>query len=112
MQINAAALAGATVRPEPTNPGKVAEKARQSTPAPALEEKNIQPEEILNKIKNLTQDGTYSIRFELNKEVDKLIINLVDTESGDLIRQIPAEELINASIKLRDYRGIIIASES
>jgi flagellar protein FlaG len=112
MQINAAALAGATVRPEPTSPGKVEEKARQSTPAPPPEEKKIQPEELLNKIKSLTQDGLYSVRFEMNKEVDELVIKVVSKEDGELVRQIPAEELLSALKGLRDYRGLILQTES
>jgi flagellar protein FlaG len=109
MKIQETALAGMHTRSERINSEKV-ERVRQSAPDPP-EDKKIQSEEILNKIKDLTEDGMYSIRFELNKEIDKLIINLVDKESGELIRQIPPEELINVSMKLQDYRGMIIESE-
>ena len=111
MKIDAAALAGANVRPAPSGAEKV-EQARKSSPAPREDKNQVQHEEILKKIKDLTEDGMYSIRFELNKEIDKLVINLVDKETGEIIRQIPSEELTNASIKMLDYRGMIIASES
>jgi flagellar protein FlaG len=109
MKVQETALAGIHIRSERVNAEK-GERVRQSSPDPPADNR-IQPEEILNKIKDLTEDGMYSIRFELNKEADKLIINLVDKESGEIIRQIPPDELINAAIKLRDYRGIIIESE-
>jgi flagellar protein FlaG len=109
MKVQETALAGMHSRPESINAEKAA-RVRQAAPdSPA--DRRIQSEEILNKIKDLTEDGMYSIRFELNKEADKLIINLVNKESGEIIRQIPPDELINASIKLRNYRGMIIESE-
>jgi flagellar protein FlaG len=110
MRIDSAVLAGANVRPVPSGAQKV-EQARQSSSRPPEDNKQVQPEEILSKIKDLTEDGTYSIRFELNKNTDKLIINLVDKETGDIIRQIPPEELINASEKMQDIRGMIISAE-
>ena len=110
MRIDATTSAGANFRPVPSGAENV-QQVRQTSP-PAEEENNrVHPEEVLSKIKDLTDNGVYSIRFELNKEIDKLVINIVDKETGDIIRQIPPEELINASIKMQDYRGMIIAAE-
>ena len=50
---------------------KVAEKRREASSAmdePVRVSKKIASEEILSKIKDLTDDGVYSVRFERNEE--------------------------------------------
>jgi flagellar protein FlaG len=72
----------------------------------------IQPEELLNNIKALTEDGLYSVRFEMNNETQNLIINLVDYDTGEVIRQIPPEEIVNLREYMTDLRGNIVNTES
>jgi len=72
----------------------------------------IQPEELLNNIKALTEDGLYSVRFEMNHESQDLIINLVDSKSGEVLRQIPPEEIVSLHEYMTDLRGNIVSIES
>lgn len=80
--------------------------------AASAEQNAIQPEELLNNIKALTKDGLYSVRFEMHKDTQNLIINLVDSQSGDVIRQIPPEEIVNLHEYMTDLRGNIVNTES
>lgn len=94
---------------------KVEEKRRDSSlamDAPARDAKKVAPEEILNKIKELTEDGLYSVRFERNEDARDLVVQVVDRESGEVLRQIPAEEILNLSKRLDDLRGGIINTKS
>lgn len=75
------------------------------------EEKNVHSEELLDQIKELTKDGMYQVRFEMNNNVDKLVISLLDGESGEVVRQIPSEELLNMMEHLRDLTGNLVNSE-
>lgn len=77
----------------------------------AADEQKIQPEELLDKIKELTQDGMYQVRFEMNNEADRLVISLLDGETGEVVRQIPPEELLNMIEHLKDLRGNLVNSE-
>ncbi len=72
---------------------------------------SIQPEELLNNIKALTEDGLYSVRFEVNQDTNDLIINLVDNE-GEVIRQIPPEDIVEMHEHMIDLRGNIVDTES
>lgn len=74
----------------------------------APEQNEIQPEEMLNQIKSITEDGLYSVRFEQNRDFDELIVKIVDTETDEIIRQLPAEELLGLKKQLADLRGNII----
>ncbi len=74
----------------------------------AAEQNEIQPEEMLNQIKSITEDGLYSVRFEKNQDFDELVVKIVDTETDEIIRQLPAEELLGLKKQLADLRGNII----
>lgn len=72
----------------------------------AMEE--VPPEEILDKIKSLTEDGAFSIRFEKNDDMNKLVVKLVDRQTDEVVRQIPTEDLLDTLGKLSDLRGNIV----
>ena len=68
----------------------------------------IQPEELLSQIKSLTEDGLYSVRFENNQEFNQLIVKVVDTETDEVIRQVPAEEILGMQASLENLRGNLV----
>ena len=76
------------------------------------DEKKVNPEEILDKIKDITQNGQYSVRFEKVDKLDEIVVKVVDTQTEEVIRQIPPEEILGVKQTLREFRGMIIDSES
>jgi len=74
---------------------------------PASTEK-VPAEELLDKIKELTEDGLYSIRFETDAKSDSLIVKVVDSETNELIRQVPSEELLTLHKRMIEFRGNFI----
>jgi flagellar protein FlaG len=74
----------------------------------ASAESSVQPEELLNQIKALTENGSYAVRFEKNQELDELIVKVVDTETDEVIRQVPPEELLGVRANLEELRGKIV----
>ena len=75
-------------------------------------EKQVQPEELLQNIKALTDNGTYSVRFEMYQDTEELVINLVDSKTGETIRQIPPKEILGMHKALADLRGNIVETQS
>ncbi len=75
-------------------------------------ENQVQPEELLQNIKALTEDGLYSVRFEVSPETNELVINLIESESGEVIRQIPPDEILGLRKVLENLKGNIIETES
>jgi len=76
--------------------------------ATAERQERIQPEELLDQIKALTEDGLYSVRFEQERDLNELIVKVVDQETEEVIRQIPPEELIELAKRLRELSGNIV----
>lgn len=76
------------------------------------EKNSVQAEELLQNIKALTEDGVYSVRFELYEDTKDLVINLIEVESGETIRQIPPEEILSMNQFLQGLSGNIIETKS
>lgn len=115
MNIESVTFAGAQLQPRPSASEKVEEQRKVAKDAVVAgannDEAKLAKEEILDTIKALTEDGLYSVRFEKHKATHDLVIKLVD-DQGELIRQIPAEEVLNISQRLQELRGNVIKTES
>lgn len=117
MNIEAVVFPGAQIQSRPTAGDKVEQQRKETKQSSDAAEKaqkegsSQAKEEILGTIKALTEDGLYSVRFEKHKATEELVIKLVDQE-GEVIRQIPAEEIIALSKHLGDLRGNVIKTES
>lgn len=54
----------------------------------------------------------YGVQFELDDATSRLITRLVDRETGELIRQIPAEEVLRIAEHLEELQGQLISLEA
>lgn len=77
----------------------------------AVENPKIQPEELIDQIKTVTQDGLYSVRFEQDQENFGLIVKIFDNETQEVIRQMPAEELLNFKATFAELVGNLVDIE-
>jgi len=74
----------------------------------SVAQNKVQPEELLGQIKALTEDGLYSVRFENNNEANQMVVKIVNSETDEVIRQVPAEEVLNLSVRMDELRGNIV----
>ncbi len=66
---------------------------------------NERAETLINRFMNRT------IRLEVDNELHRVIIKLIDKKSGEIIRQIPPEELIELAKKMRSGEGVFLDKE-
>lgn len=115
MRVDAASIAGNALQKMYQAPEQLdlQRKQQQENPAPQAENNvnQVQPEELLSQIKSLTEGGLYSVRFENDQEASALIVKVVDSDTDEVIRQIPAEELLNLNQRLSELRGNIVDTE-
>ena len=52
------------------------------------------------------------LEFELSEESSRVITRVIDRESGDVIRQIPAEEVLKIAERLEEMQGQLISLEA
>ena len=114
MQVEAINVTGTSLQQLPPKASERIDSARKdvandpSASGNQSEEKSVQPEELLNQIKALTENGTYSVRFEKNQDLDQLVVKVVDTETDEVIREVPPEELLGVRANLKELRGKIV----
>ena len=72
----------------------------------------IPPEELLTKIKALTENGLYSVRFETDDATHQLVVKVVDSKTQKVIRQVPAEEMLGLREALSKYEGNFVDTKS
>lgn len=117
MKIDAVNIAGGSSIPLPVAADKVA-AVRKKKEEPVEETQatgkanQVQPEELLKQIKGLTEDGVYSVRFENDENADQLVVKVVDRETDEVIRQVPAEEILELKATLEDLRGNLVNTQS
>lgn len=113
--VNVAGSSQLTNMPKPSEEIESSRKGKQNggdMAASSADQNKVQPEELLNQIKALTEEGLYSVRFENNDEANQLVVKIVDIESDEVIRQVPAEEVLNLSSRLEELRGNIVNTAS
>lgn len=72
----------------------------------------VQPEELLNKINALTEDGLYTVQFEKDRDHNALVVKVVDSNTHEVIRQIPPQELLDLNQSLDELHGNIVDTVS
>lgn len=89
------ASTGSTVAPDGL--GKVAR--------PTASEKSHAMDEINKSLKM----ASIGVRFEFDKEANKMVTKVVDVESGELIRQMPSEEVVRIARAMNSLTGLLFA---
>ncbi len=113
MQIEAIGTAVASP-PRMNEPARQVERGREEREEVQnnSQKRNTQPEELLKQIKNITEDGLYSVRFERDSGSNTLVVKIVDSETDEVIRQIPQEELLELSKHLEELNGNLVDTVS
>jgi flagellar protein FlaG len=88
-------------RKEPT----ILEESQNSKPG------SEQIEEAVSRLQNTFQDVEPRIELSVDKELNQVIVRVFDEESGDLIRQIPSEEILKLDRFFADQSGLFVEEE-
>ena len=95
--------------------GKVDESSNTNpTKNTAIEINLAEVEDAISTLEPVNRD----LSFQIDKKSDTTIVSVVDSQSGDVIRQIPSEEFIKITEKIKDMAenielrsGILFNSE-
>jgi flagellar protein FlaG len=54
----------------------------------------------------------YGVQFELGESESQVVTRIVDRESGEVIRQIPSEEVLRVAERLGEVQGRLLSLEA
>lgn len=79
---------------------------------------NVKNEQLNPQINNMEHvvDGmndfllpmNVSIKFELHEELDRYYVKVVDSETDDVIREVPSEEFLNMYASMAEFMGLFV----
>lgn len=84
------------VKPQSVQPKAGAEDIRQAT------------EYVAQTIQSLAR----SLNFSVDEDTGKTVVKVVDTDTGELVRQIPAEEILAIAKMLDKLQGLLIHQQA
>ena len=67
-----------------------------------------QIDQAMDRLKAAMQTKASSLSFSLDQQTGGTIVRVVDTETGDLIRQIPSKELVEIARALDKMQGMLL----
>lgn len=68
----------------------------------------VQERAALAEINQTLRMASIGVQFEFDKEADTMIVKVVDVDSGELIRQMPSEEVVRISRALGRLQGLLV----
>lgn len=96
----AASAQAASSRPVATqDPG-----ANAQANSPSLD----QITKALDEVRAVVQPVAQSLQFSLDQDSGRTVIKVVDTDTNDVIRQIPSEEVLAMSRAIDKLRGMLV----
>jgi flagellar protein FlaG len=62
----------------------------------------------LDEVRAVVQPVAQSLQFTMDQDSGRTIIKVMDTETNDVIRQIPSEEILTMSRAIDKLRGMLV----
>ena len=116
MSNNLPAIAAKESPPVHAGAGQAAGTAASTgidAPAQQVEQASAaQIETAVREINTSLQSRSISLRFEVDKDTDKLIVKVVDAANGEVIRQIPNEEVVRIAKVMGKAPGLLVREQA
>ena len=84
----------------------------QKAPSPGVSVGSQVPEELLLKVQESLRQVEPRIQISVEQDLNRVIMRVVDNNSGELIRQIPAEEVLKLQRFLHEKSGLLIEEQA
>jgi flagellar protein FlaG len=97
---------GASIPLPDTPPAPAAEPVRQ--PKPTADEVQRAVENANRNIQVFTQ----ALEFEVDRDTDTVVVRLIDTADGSVLRQVPSEEMLAIARALARMQSALLRSEA
>lgn len=110
---NAVPVEGGSVpvrQPVVADAPKVAPVVNVSQPSPA--ERDAQIRQATEKANQAIQSFSRNIEFSVDKETNITVVRVMDTQTNQLIRQIPGDEILSIAKAIDRLQGLIIRQKA
>jgi len=85
---------------------KVETELTAPTPVPTPAREDVERAAV--RVKEVLRGTTSRLEIEINHDLHKAVIKVFSGESGEIIRQIPAQELLDLAKHLDEPKGLLV----
>ena len=103
----AAAIQATQNGPAHSTEKKVEAKAPESEPSTS-ETKGKDLEQALTRVREVFKKADSRLEFTVDPDLDRVVVKVMDGDSGTVIRQIPQQEVIDLAKRLETPTGLLL----
>jgi flagellar protein FlaG len=93
---------------KPLRDGGSSVEADLRTPVPVPAPTKEQVEEAAVRVKDALRGTTSQLEIDIDPDLNKAVIKILNGETGEIIRQIPAQEILDLAKHLGDPKGLLV----
>jgi len=67
--------------------------------------KNTKEDNLIEELNEISESLKVDVKFAYNDKIDEVYINVIDKESGKIIRKLPSEEAMKIKETMKDFIG-------
>lgn len=90
----------------PTN-ARAAERRHGSDFSPASPAHRVALEQAVGKVRDALQQSGSQLQIEVDQELQRVVVKILKGDSGEVIRQIPPQEVIDLAKNLAKHKGLL-----
>ncbi|MCC7464343.1 MAG: flagellar protein FlaG [Gammaproteobacteria bacterium] len=92
--------------PQPATAAATAPAATAGAPAaPALPDPSVRAQQAARQLQEYLQRNGHSMEFAVDQTTGRTIVRIYNRSSGELVRQVPSEEMVRIAALLRADAG-------
>lgn len=91
-------------RPASPNPEALRARSNGAEEAAKLKEEIRQ---IVDELSRMARSFNRRLEFSINDETNQVIVKVIDQDSGDVVKQIPPEEVVRVHARIREAIGLL-----
>lgn len=83
--------------------------ASQQDNANVRSDSSASMEEAFDEINAAMQAWDTGMKFEIDEDTHQVVVSIIDTKSGDVLRQIPSEEVLHVAKMIAQFQGNLVS---
>jgi flagellar protein FlaG len=95
------------VKSDPNQSAKGFKSGRKAQDGNMAQEDPAQARKLMAEVQDYLDNLNIQLSFDVHEKTGEMVVQVLDRESGELIRQLPPENLLDLKDKLNELRGVL-----
>jgi flagellar protein FlaG len=92
----------------PADASHTHDAAASAAPAAADRAERVSTDDAVRKLTEALRSASVSVQFEIDHTTNKVVTKIVDKANGEVIRQIPTEEVVRIADAMAQLQGLFV----